>query len=160
MILTAAEIKRCVRFETPLDMYQLNPHSVDLRVDDEIVLSPGHHIITRTIDHVTLPNDVMAVVYPRSTLNRSLVTLDMTGVVDTGYSGQLILPLTNHSQKAVRIHRGQRIASLVFHRLEEPVEPRLSKYHGTDGAFLPDKEEEVRLLVAGDVDELKKRFPA
>ncbi len=160
MILTAGEIKRCVRFETPLDAFQVNPHSVDLRTDSDVVLRPGEHFVARTIDHMTLPNDVMAVVYPRSSLNRSLVTLDMTGIVDAGYSGQLVLPLTNHSEKPVRIRKGQRIASLLFHRLEEPVEPRLSKYHGTDGAFLPDKDEEVRLLMAGDIEELKKKFPA
>lgn len=160
MILTKHAILEEVKFATPLDAFQVNPHAIDLRVDYEYVLKPGEHAIARSMDDMTLPNNVMAVVYPRSSLNRSNVTLDMTGIVDAGYSGQLILPLTNHSQKPVRIHRGQRIASVVFHRLEEPVEVRESKYHRGTGELVPDKEAEVALLVANDVEELKRRYPA
>ncbi len=158
MILTTPHILAEVQFEPNLDEFQVNPHSIDLRVDDTYIILPGKHIIAKSMESITLPNDIMAVVYPRSSLNRSNVTLDMTGVVDAGYSGQLIMPLTNHSDKIWRIRVGQRISSLIFHRLETEVTPRLSKYHNSDGKLVADKEEEVSFLEAGNIEGLKLKY--
>lgn len=159
MILTKDAILEEVSFDPKLDIFQVQMHAIDLRVEGEHILKPGEHVIAKSMEQVTLPNCVMAVVYPRSSLNRSLVSLDMTGIVDAGYSGKLVLPLTNHSSKPVHIYAGQRIASLVFHRLEEPIDViKLSKYHGSDGEVLPDKEEEASMLKSGDVAGLKRKY--
>lgn len=148
-----------VSFDPKLDIFQIQMHAVDLRIEKECILKPGEHIIAKSMEAVTLPNSVMAVVYPRSSLNRSLVSLDMTGIVDAGYSGKLVLPLTNHSQNPVHMYAGQRIASLVFHRLEEPIDVlKKSRYHDTDGELLPDKEEEASMLKSGDVAGLKRKY--
>ncbi len=156
MILNKDTILAEVKFPLGLDKFQVNSHSIDLRVSEDIELQPGLHHIAKTIDIVTLPKNIMAVVFPRSSLNRMNVTLDPTGIVDCGYSGTLVLPLTAHSKTFIR--KGTRIASLIFYRAENVSELRQSKYHNSDGAYKPDKTEEASLIEKGCLDDLKKDF--
>ncbi len=53
---------------------------------------------------------------------------------------------------------GERVASMVFHRLEGDARLRLSKYQNGDGAYLPDKSEETELLKSGSLDVLKSKY--
>lgn len=158
MILTKEAILQEVNFPRGLDEFQVNPHSVDLRLGEEVVLQPGDTKMAQTLDVVGLPGDVMGVVYPRSSTNRRGVSVHMTGVVDANYEGQLVLPMTNLSHEAVTFMRGERVASIVFHRLERQATLRLSKYHKGDGSYMPDKSEESQLLKSGSLDELKARY--
>ncbi len=159
MILTRDEILKEVTFLPALDEFQANPHSVDLRLAEQVILEQGGATIARTMETVTLPDNVMGVVYPRSSTTRRFIELSMTGVVDAGYSGTLMLPVWNRSISRVVLMKGERIASIVFHRLEKPADVRLSKYHGTNGTYVPDKEEETSLLETGRLAELKTKFP-
>lgn len=158
MILTSDKILAEVGFEPALDQFQVNPHSIDLRLEHEVTLMPGVFTMCRTMDEVHLPNDIMGVVYPRSSLNRKFVALDMTGIVDANYKGQLILPMTNCNDKPITLKRGERVAQIVFSRLEGEAKLRLSKYHKGDGSYKPDKDEEEALLASGDMDSLKSRY--
>jgi len=159
MILTNDLILTEVKFEPGLDEFQLNPHSVDLRLAEEIVLEPfnitTNTVLAKSLETVTLPGDVMAVVYPRSSTNRRGITLDITGVVDANYSGTLTLPLRNNTDKKIVLMKGERVATLVFYRLEKQAVLRLSKYHGTDGTYKPDKTVETALLESGNLSDLK-----
>jgi len=161
MILTRDKILAEIQFEPNLDEFQVNPHSIDLRLDcgggRDAAIAPGDTIRFMTIEKVSLPDDIMGVVYPRSSANRRGMHVHMTGVVDAGYSGRLTVPITNATKEYVTIMHGERIASIVFQRLEDRATVRLSKYHGTDGAYVPDKEDETRLLSNGQLDLLKSQ---
>lgn len=156
MILTKDEILAEIGFPNGLDAFQVQPHAVDLRIDGDYVLRAGDHVLAKSMDAVRMPADVMAVVYPRSSTNRLRVTLDMTGIVDAGYEGTLTLPLT--AWKDTEIKKGTRVASLVFHRLSKAVEVKLSKYHLSSGDYVPDKEDELRLLESGMDEGLRARY--
>lgn len=158
MILTKEQILKEVQFEPPLDVFQVNPHSIDVRIDSELILKPGERKTYRTLEKITLPPNVMAVLYPRSSTNRKGLTVDMTGVVDASYSGKLIIPITNNSKLQTSVPEGTRVASLIFHRLEQEAEVRLSKYHNAPADFVPDKSEEDQLLIDGRLHELKEKF--
>lgn len=172
MILTRDEILKEVKFEPGLDEFQVQSCAIDLRAAETIGLGYRAHYLMRSMEKISMPKDVVGVVYPRSSLNRKKVTLDMTGIVDPGYEGQLVLPLTNWDDeraapepgmpvgkyKGVMIRKGERIASIVFHRISAPVEPRISKYQNSDGDYVPDKAEESAFIEAGDVDGLKRKY--
>lgn len=172
MILTKNEILKEIKFEPGLDAFQLQSCAVDLRLSESILLGFRAHALLKTLEKVTMPKNVVGIVYPRSSLNRREITLDMTGIVDPGYEGHLTLPVTNwHMEKAdmndelrkgmykgTLLKKGERIASIVFHRISSEVDPRLSKYHNSDGTFVPDKGEEAELIAAGDLETLKQKY--
>jgi deoxycytidine triphosphate deaminase len=103
----------------------------------------------------------MAVLYPRSSTNRKGMSLDLTGIIDAGYEGQLVLPIRNNTRsQAIRLYPGERLCQVVFEELKSPVVPRPSKYHQKDiiEGVQMEKKDEVDLITNGDIKTLKDKF--
>lgn len=188
-------------FKPNLDQFQLQEHSVDLRLGFtfmipkmwhmttrgresldithfdkrnheyfEVVeleqgqyfdLLPQEYILVSTLESIKMPTDLMAVLYPRSSTNRKGLSLDLTGIVDAGYEGQLVLPIRNNTRsQAVRLYPGERLCQLVFEELKSEVVPRPSKYHQKDiiEGVQTEKKTEVDLIASGDIKRLKEDF--
>ncbi|HYF96461.1 MAG TPA: dCTP deaminase [Patescibacteria group bacterium] len=197
-----------ISFSPNLDSFQLQAHSVDLRLGftflvpkswyvsksgreqvhmdyyatekreyfDVVELEkgqffdilPGEHILVSSLESVKLPDNLMAVMYPRSSTNRKGISVDQTGIIDSGYEGQLVIPIRNNTQsQTVRLYPGERFCQIVFQQLTDKVEVRKSRYHrkdiieGVDVDSLHDeREKEVKLIASGDIRQLKKDFKA
>lgn len=136
---------------------------IELEQGQYFELLPQEYIIVSTLEKMKVPNDLMAVLYPRSSTNRKGLSLDLTGIVDAGYEGQLVLPIRNNTRsQTVRLYPGERLCQVVFEELISSVEPRLSKYHQKDvieGVML-EKKDEVDLILKGDIKGLKEKFKA
>ncbi len=188
-------------FKPNLDQFQLQEHSVDLRLGFtfmvpkmwhitskgresldithfdkrnheyfEVVeleqgqyfeLLPQEYILVSTLESVKMPTDLMGVLYPRSSTNRKGLSLDLTGIIDAGYEGQLILPIRNNTRsQAVRLYPGERLCQVVFEELKSEVTPRPSKYHQKDiiEGVLQEKKAEVDHISSGDIKGLKENF--
>ena len=78
-------------------------------------LAAGAYVIGY-LERVNLPNDVMAIARPRSSLLRSGVTIH-TAVWDAGYSGRGEGLLHVLNAAGHRLQRGARVIQLVFIRL-------------------------------------------
>ena len=89
-----------------------------------IDLMPGAYIITYN-EIVHLPNNVMALARPRSSLLRCGVTVN-TAVWDAGYSGRSQSLMVVYNPQGFRLQRNARVVQLVFLRLTEETEG----YHG------------------------------
>ena len=89
-----------------------------------IDLMPGAYIITYN-EIVHLPNNVMALARPRSSLLRCGVTVN-TAVWDAGYSGRSQSLMVVHNPQGFRLQRNARIVQLVFLQLTRETEG----YHG------------------------------
>ncbi|MFW6056372.1 MAG: deoxyuridine 5'-triphosphate nucleotidohydrolase [Chloroflexota bacterium] len=72
-------------------------------------------------EKVNLPPDLMALVYPRSSLMRCGATVH-TAVWDPGYSGRGAALLVVHNPQGFRLRRGARVAQLVFTCIGRDVE--------------------------------------
>lgn len=134
---------------------------VELEQGQHFDLLPQEYIIVSTLESVEMPKDLMGILYPRSSTNRKGLSLDLTGIIDAGYSGQLVLPIRNNTRsQTVRLYPGERLCQVCFEELAEPVEARESKYHRKDiiEGVLIEKSEESNLIVSGDVKTLKERF--
>lgn len=112
--------------------YGEGPASYDVRVEFEDMvlykeLQPGDFILAATIEHFTMPDDVMGVAHDKSTWVRQGLTVQNT-VIDPGWRGHLTLEIANHSQSPITLHRGHPIAQIVFHGLDQPVEGYQGKY--------------------------------
>ncbi len=188
-------------FKPNLDVFQLQEHSVDLRLGftfmipkmwhmtprgresldithfdkrnheyfDVIELEQGQYfdllpqeyILVSTLESIKMPTDLMAVLYPRSSTNRKGLSLDLTGIIDAGYDGQLVLPIRNNTRsQAVRLYPGERLCQVTFDELKSEVVPRESKYHQKDiiEGVQMEKRDEVDLLNSGDIKTLKEKF--
>ncbi|MFC1939806.1 deoxyuridine 5'-triphosphate nucleotidohydrolase [Chloroflexota bacterium] len=85
-----------------------------------IDLMPGAYIITYN-EIVHLPNNVMALARPRSSLLRCGVTVN-TAVWDAGYSGRSQSLMVVYHPQGFRLQRNARVVQLVFLRLSGDTE--------------------------------------
>jgi len=93
-----------------------------------IDLVPGAYIITYN-EIVHLPNNVMALARPRSSLLRCGVTVD-TAVWDAGYSGRSQSLMVVYNSQGFRVQRNARVVQLVFLWLTRETEGYRGAYQG------------------------------
>jgi len=126
-------------------------------------LLPQEYVLVSTFETVKVPNDLMCVLYPRSSVNRKGLSVDLTGIIDSGYEGPLTLPVKNntHSQ-VIQLHPGERFCQIVFEQLSKKVKPHRSRWHQKDVVDKGAKEKsaEMKLVFSGDIRKLKSDFPA
>ncbi len=97
--------------------------------DGFLDLVPRPYVITFN-EVVHLPNNVMALARPRSSLLRCGVTVE-NAVWDAGYSGRSQALLVVHNPAGFRLEKNARVAQLVFFYLSTPTsEGYQGKYQG------------------------------
>ena len=136
---------------------------VELEQGQSFDLLPEEYVLVSTLETIKVPNDLMAILYPRSSVNRKGLSVDLTGIIDSGYEGPLTLPIRNNTRsQVIQLHPGERFCQIVFESLSQEVTPRKSRWHGKDvvekGA--KEKAKEMKLVFSGDIKKLKKDHPA
>ncbi len=208
MILTSQEIlermnKNELGFTPQIDQFQIQQHSVDLRLGFSFLIPksweitnegrvavktdhldfdhksmrhtlveleegqffdilPGEYVAVTTLEKIKLPNDLMAILYPRSSVNRRGLSIDLTGVVDAGYEGNLLIPVRNNTQsQVIRMYPGERICQVVFEEIHSGVDVKQSRWQNSD-VIVTIKEErstiEMEYVRKGNISGLKKDF--
>jgi len=98
--------------------------------DSVMYIDPGTFELASTLEHFTMPNDVLGVVHDKSTWARRGLAVQNT-VIEPGWNGYLTLELTNHSDQMIVVQSGTPIAQIVLHQLDAPSEqPYNGKYQG------------------------------
>jgi dCTP deaminase len=146
-----------------------NFEKIELKPGQYFELAPGESIIASTLEKVSLnADDLMGVLYPRSSINRRGLSVDLTGIVDAHYCGHLMIPILNKtSSQVIRIYPGERICQIVFQTLSSELSKEEALRHGKNGAKYDgcdaknlasrkDADEEMELIRNGDFDALKK----
>lgn len=92
----------------------------DLRSYDDLVLAGGGRALVRTGVKIAMPDGFVGLVHPRSGLavKHGITVLNAPGTIDAGYRGEIMVPLLNTSREDFVISRGDRIAQLLFQRIE------------------------------------------
>jgi dCTP deaminase len=113
---------------------------VEVRDDEPFILHPGEFVLGQTLERVTLPEDLVARLEGKSSLGRlGLLIHSTAGFVDSGFSGNLTLELSNVANLPITIYYGMKIGQLSFVQLTEPAESPYgakglgSKYQGQRG---------------------------
>ncbi len=123
---------------------------------------PGEAVIVSSLEQISMPNDLMAVIYPRSSATRRGLVVEHSGIVDAGYKGCLLIPIKNNtSEHIIRIYPGERFCQLSFYPLSQTVVPGKSRWHEKDISIyhLNEKKRiEEKLIMKGKIKELKKKF--
>lgn len=139
MMWSDACIKQAQKFGkiniTPFDEKRIQPNSIDLTLDDEILiydrllnrfetrwlskmddfkLMPNWFILASTIEKVSLGNGVCAQVDGKSSYGRKGLTIHQTaGFIDAGFSGNITLEMYTVAQP-IELEVGMPICQLVF----------------------------------------------
>jgi len=140
----------------PLEDFQIQPASIDLRLGDhflkidensvesitldkpltyieikreEIVIPPHTFLLAVTREYIRLPADITAFVEGRSSIGRIGLFIQNAGWVDPGFAGTITLELYNANRLPIRLVSGRRICQIVFARMDGPASrPYAGKY--------------------------------
>jgi dUTP pyrophosphatase len=109
----------------PLPAYALpGDAGADVVTTVDAELAPGERAVLPTGLALALPEGYAVFVHPRSGLAArcGMSLVNAPGTVDAGYRGEISVLLVNHDPaEAVELRRGDRIAQLVFQRVEHAV---------------------------------------
>jgi len=98
----------------------------DLRQGDHLDLSPGDTAKLYSLEHLVLPDDILAFTVARGLMFFESLLPENT-YADPGFAGPLYTTVTNLSHRVVRLQFGDPIARIFFYRLSAPVrEPFVS----------------------------------
>jgi len=144
---------------------------------DEVHLQPGQYfdllpnefVIGTSLERIEMnAMDLMAILFPRTSTNRRGINLSLSGIIDTGYKGNLIFPMKNEAgDQVIRVYPGERVCQVMFQKLSATLTPEEANLHGVSAAkytesgsqeFKLDKDEERERLISGKLDDLKKTF--
>lgn len=105
--------------------------------DDPFLLHPGAFVLASTLEHIELPDDIVARLESKSSLNRlGLSITSNSGYVDPGWKGHLTFGLSNAARLPITLYYGMSIGQISFLRLSTSASniygsPALdSKYQG------------------------------
>jgi len=89
-------------------------------IEQELHLAPGERAVVSTGIALAIPAGYEGQVRPRSGLavREGITLLNAPGTIDADYRGTLKLVVINHGVASVTIRRGERLAQLVFARVE------------------------------------------
>lgn len=98
-----------------LDLRAMPPTTVCLSPGERLKVPSGIAI------HIGDPG-IVGMIVPRSGLgSRGLVLSNLTGVIDSDYTGPVLLALWNAGEEAITIHPGDRVAQILFMPVVRPV---------------------------------------
>jgi dCTP deaminase len=113
---------------------------VEISDETPFMLHPGEFVLGSTLEHIELPDDLVARLEGKSSLGRiGLVIHSTAGFVDPGWKGHLTLELSNLARLPITLYYGMKIGQISYLRLTTPADrlygsPELgSKYQGQTG---------------------------
>ena len=92
----------------------------DLKSTEDLVVPAGGRQLVKTGIKIAMPDGYVGLVHPRSGLaaKHGITVLNAPGTVDAGYRGEIMVTLLNTSNEPFEVRRGDRIAQLLFQRVD------------------------------------------
>ena len=113
---------------------------VEIQDDHPFILHPGEFVLASTLEHISIPADIVARLEGKSSLGRlGLLIHSTAGYVDPGWTGHLTLELSNVARLPITLYYGMKIGQISFLRLTTPADNLYgskalgSKYQGQQG---------------------------
>ncbi len=90
---------------------------------EPVVIQPGETALIPTGLFIEVPAGFEAQVRPRSGLaaKHSVTVLNSPGTIDSDYRGEVKVILINHGKQDFEVKNGERIAQIVFQKVEQAV---------------------------------------
>lgn len=115
-------------------------HDLRAALQEDLELSPGDRRLIPTGFALALPPGVEAQIRPRSglALHHGITVANAPGTIDSDYRGEVGVILIHLGDEPLVLHRGDRIAQMVFSRVERAEIEEVSELPATersDGGF-------------------------
>lgn len=85
------------------------------QLGETFILHPSQTVLASSLEYIKLPNDVMLMLFMRSSYNR--LGLSISTIVQPGYCGCLSLELTNNNFTPINLTVGARLIQGVFQKV-------------------------------------------
>lgn len=109
---------------------------------ERFTIKPNEYFLIQTVEKLNLPDDIVAVFYPRSTLYRSGVMI-FSGQGNPGYCGEPTFGIKNMGPCDFEFDLGARLAHVHFHQIQGSANSYRGQWQG--GRVTIGGEEEVQV---------------
>jgi len=93
---------------------------MDLFSVKDVLILPGHRALIPTGIKVEIPKGYEMQIRSKSglALREGITVLNAPGTIDSSYTGETGVILINHSSKPYKVEKGQKIAQIIFNKIE------------------------------------------
>ena len=112
--------------------------AMDLFSSEDVFLTPGQRISCKTGIAIKIPEGYAGLIWDKSGPSHKFGIKTLGGVFDSNYTGEYLIGLINLSQEDFEIKKGQKIAQVLFQKIEIPKIEEvdgLPETNRKDGAF-------------------------
>ena len=101
--------------------------------DKVISIVPGERVLIPTGLYLSIPYGYEGQIRPRSGLaiKYGITVLNTPGTIDADYRGEICVCLINHSKHSFKLHHGDRIAQIIFSKVEQAILVEVSELINT-----------------------------
>ena len=133
------KIKKAADVKTPSYAHK-GDAGVDLYSAEDYLLKPMERKLISTGIKISIPYGYEAQVRPKSGLaiEHGISHANSVGTIDSGYRGEIKVPLINFSDRPYKIEKGKKIGQMVFAKVEEAVFEEVEELESTsrgEGGF-------------------------
>ena len=123
---------------------QAGDAGMDLFSVEDIILAPGQRFSCRTGIAMKIPEGYVALVWDKGGPSHKFGIKTLGGVFDSNYTGEYLIGLVNLGQEDFEIKNGQKIAQVLFQKVEIPEVEEVEELpktnrgdgrHGSTGIF-------------------------
>ena len=93
---------------------------MDLYSAEEVVIRPGERISCKTGIAMKIPDGYAALIWDKSGPSHKFGIKTLGGVFDSNFTGEYMIGLVNLGKEDYKIERGQKIAQVLFQKIEIP----------------------------------------
>jgi dCTP deaminase len=126
-------------FNTVVDPKNFDTRSL-VEVEDEVcIIPPNSFVLTRAVEYLRLPDDVMALALGKSSYARCGIVANVPPL-EPGWEGHVTLELSNTTPLPAKVYANEGIVQLLFFQGDRPeitYADRQGKYQGQTGVTLP-----------------------
>ncbi|KKP98213.1 MAG: Deoxyuridine 5'-triphosphate nucleotidohydrolase [Candidatus Moranbacteria bacterium GW2011_GWD2_36_12] len=111
---------------------------MDLYSVIELILKSGERISCPTGIAIKIPDGYAALIWDKSGPSHKFGIKTLGGVIDSNYTGEYLVGLVNLGKEDFKIEKGQKIAQVIFQKVETPEIEQVEELEETnrgDGGF-------------------------
>lgn len=108
-----------------------NDSFVDIKGKGHILIPPNSFALTRSLEYIRIPKDVLGLCIGKSTYARCGIIVNVTPL-QPEWEGSLIIEISNTTPLPAKIYAGEGIAEILFFKSDSPAE---KSYLDISGAY-------------------------